>query len=312
MPSARAPEQRPEGPALPGQRPDDDLGDEQDRRDRGLDGDGARRRRARATPSGPPRAGDRDREADPHPAGPEQSPAPCAQTIVTNRAPAPRTTRGLEGEARGRRASAGIGGHVGPGRTRAAHDPSRAGAAARTRQPRSPSSATTAGSATPRTSVASIRTAAARPTPSCLFSATRIVAKIANTATITIAALVTVPPVAPRPRPPPRGPEPGVPRLADPLEDEDRVVHREPEEDHEREQRHPVRDRAVGLEVQQALGPVVLEHRDEDPVGGADRQQVEADHRAGQPDERNAATSSSSASPSTKAITIGVRPAGGP
>ena len=71
-------------------------------------------------------------------------------------------------------------------------------------------------------------------------------AKIANTATITSAALVTVPAgggdalggrLARR--------APGAARLADPLEHEDRVVHREPEQDHEREQRQPVGDRAV-------------------------------------------------------------------
>ena len=40
--------------------------------------------------------------------------------------------------------------------------------------------------------VASSSTATARPTPICLMSSVESVAKIANTATITIAALVTV------------------------------------------------------------------------------------------------------------------------
>ena len=49
------------------------------------------------------------------------------------------------------------------------------------------------GSRTARTSVASMRIAAASPTPSCLNSKADNVAKIENTATITMAALVTVP-----------------------------------------------------------------------------------------------------------------------
>jgi len=48
----------------------------------------------------------------------------------------------------------------------------------------------------PRTRVASSSTAAARPTPSCLNVITPRVAKIEKTATMTMAALVTVPAVA--------------------------------------------------------------------------------------------------------------------
>ena len=56
----------------------------------------------------------------------------------------------------------------------------------------SPSSFIAAGSRIARTSVASIRIATARPTPSCLKTIDESVAKTPNTATITIAALVTV------------------------------------------------------------------------------------------------------------------------
>jgi hypothetical protein len=49
-----------------------------------------------------------------------------------------------------------------------------------------------AGSRTPRTIVASIRIAVARPTPSCLKMIDERIAKIPKTATITIAALETV------------------------------------------------------------------------------------------------------------------------
>src|SRR5947209_7901851 len=59
----------------------------------------------------------------------------------------------------------------------------------------SPSSVIVAGSRTPRTSVASMKTATAKPTPSCLKMTRDKVAKIANTDTITAAALVTTPAV---------------------------------------------------------------------------------------------------------------------
>src|SRR5262249_49935005 len=59
----------------------------------------------------------------------------------------------------------------------------------------SPSSFIEAGSSTARTMVASISTAAARPTPACLTSSAVSVPKIENTPTITSAALVTTPAV---------------------------------------------------------------------------------------------------------------------
>ena len=49
-----------------------------------------------------------------------------------------------------------------------------------------------AGRSTPRTIVASMRIATARPTPICLKMIDERIAKIPNTATITIAALDTV------------------------------------------------------------------------------------------------------------------------
>ena len=69
--------------------------------------------------------------------------------------------------------------------------------------------------------------------------------------------------------------------LLDPAEDEDVVVHREAEEDDEEEQRQPAHDRAVRLEAEHARAPAVLEDGDEDPVGGADREQVQRDRRRG-------------------------------
>src|SRR5204863_8849696 len=60
---------------------------------------------------------------------------------------------------------------------------------------RSPSSFMVAGRSTARTRVASIRIAAASPTPNCLKNSIARAAKIEKTATITIAALVTTPAV---------------------------------------------------------------------------------------------------------------------
>ena len=68
------------------------------------------------------------------------------------------------------------------------------------------------------------------------------VAKIANTATITTAALVTTPAVDLMPCATALvGAHPAVDRLADPAEDEHVVVHRQAEQDHEQEQRQPGR-----------------------------------------------------------------------
>ena len=63
----------------------------------------------------------------------------------------------------------------------------------------SPSSFIVAGSRTPRMTVASISTASASPTPSCFIMISCSVPKIAKTATMMIAALVTVPGGAPDP-----------------------------------------------------------------------------------------------------------------
>src|SRR6266487_72185 len=59
----------------------------------------------------------------------------------------------------------------------------------------SPSSFMLAGSRTPRMIVASIRTAAAKPTPNCFNKSNDSVMKTEKTSTITIAALVTTPAV---------------------------------------------------------------------------------------------------------------------
>ena len=118
--------------------------------------------------------------------------------------------------------------------------------------------------------VASSSTATARPTPICLMSSVESVAKIANTATITSAALVTVLAVVRMPRSTASSVEqPAVDELADPAEDEHVVVHREAEQHREQEERQPGDDAAVRVEAEQALQVAVLEDPDEHAVGGA-------------------------------------------
>ncbi len=60
------------------------------------------------------------------------------------------------------------------------------------------------------------------------------------------------------------------------------VVHRQAEQDHEQEQRHPVGDPAAGDEVELLLEVPVLEDVDQHAVGRGDREQVE--HHAGDRD----------------------------
>ena len=126
--------------------------------------------------------------------------------------------------------------------------------------------------------VASISTASARPTPICLNSSIRRVAKIPNTATMTIAALVTTEAVL-------RdavgdgllGAHAAIVTLADAAEDEHVVVHRQPEQDHEQEQRQPRRDASDRGEAEHRLQVAVLEDPDQHAVRRADGQQVEHD-----------------------------------
>ena len=145
-------------------------------------------------------------------------------------------------------------------------------------QLRSPSSFMAAGSSTARTSVASSRMATARPTPICLNSIMRErredrehrdhhdrgARHDAGRGLDAVRDRVV-------------GGLAAVERLADAADDEHVVVHREPEQDHEHEQRQPGRDAADGLEVQQALEVAVLEDPRDHAVGGADGQQVEHD-----------------------------------
>ena len=72
--------------------------------------------------------------------------------------------------------------------------------------------------------------------------------------------------------------------LSDPAEQEHLVVHREPEEHGEEEQRHPRLDRVRLLEAEQIGADTFLEDEHQQAVRGADREQVERHGRAGHHD----------------------------
>ncbi len=76
-----------------------------------------------------------------------------------------------------------------------------------------------------------------------------------------------------------------VEQLPDPAEDEDVVVHREAEQDHEEQQRHHGVDPGGGAEAQQALAEAVLEDEHKHAVRRGDREQVEQ-HRLRRDHER--------------------------
>ena len=71
--------------------------------------------------------------------------------------------------------------------------------------------------------------------------------------------------------------QPAIVQLLDTAEDEDVVVHRQPEQEREQEERQPVRDRAGRGEVEDSLRPGMLEHQYQHAVRRRHRQQVEPD-----------------------------------
>ncbi len=173
----------------------------------------------------------------------------------------------------------------------------------------SPSIFIVAGSRIPRITVASSRTATASPTPICLMSSVGSQAKIANTATITAAAAVTVPAVDADPaRHGVRGRQAAVVQLLDAADDEHVVVHRQAEQHREQEQRQPGDDGAVGVESEQALQVAApgrsrrAPRRRRRPTAGSATIDV-----SGITSDRNVTSSSRNASPSTKANTSGKR-----
>ena len=74
-----------------------------------------------------------------------------------------------------------------------------------------------------------------------------------------------------------RGVAGGRPALVYATEQEHLVVHREPEQHAEQEDGHPRVDALDLREAQQIDPDALLEDEHEDPVGGADRQQVHDD-----------------------------------
>ena len=109
------------------------------------------------------------------------------------------------------------------------------------------STAINAGTRTHRTSVASRMTPSASARPSCLRPVTEPARKPQNAAAMISAADVTIRPVRSRPVATAYALSPGlVPGLAHAGDDEDLVVHREPEEDGEEEDRDPALDLSDG------------------------------------------------------------------
>ena len=170
----------------------------------------------------------------------------------------------------------------------------------------SPSSSIDAGSSTARTIVASISTAAARPTPACFTSSDESEPKSEKTrdhhergarddaggdGDAVPDRLV--------------GRHAGVDGFADAAQDEDVVVHREPEEHDEEEQRQPRDDRAVRLEAEQRLGPVCWKTRTSTPYAAPTESRLRTIAFSGTTIERKATSSSRNANASTNAITYG-------
>jgi hypothetical protein len=141
-----------------------------------------------------------------------------------------------------------------------------------------------AGTATTRTTVASISTAAANPKPMALNASSRLPVNAANTTTMIRAAEVTVRPVRSSPRVTACSFDPVRGHFAHPSHQKDLVVHGQAEQHGEQEQRHERLDEALGMEAEQVGAPAPLEQGDDHPVRGADRHQVHHNGFQGQDD----------------------------
>ena len=127
-----------------------------------------------------------------------------------------------------------------------------------------------------RTTVASISTLTARPRPSILTTMLSLMMNAENTLTMIRAAQVMTRAVISRAW--------ATESLASPVrshascdagEQEDLVVHAEAEDDREHHHRHVALDGHVAVDAQRGPAPAPLEDRDDDAVGGGDRQDVE-------------------------------------
>ena len=147
---------------------------------------------------------------------------------------------------------------------------------------RSPSSAIDAGTSRIRTTVASSSTATASVRPSSVGGIGPVTPNAMNTTIMTSAAFVigstgagdafTDRPV---------GVAGGLVAFADRGEQEQLVVHREPEQQREEEQRRPRVDEPLVLDAEQAGADPVLEHERGEPERGADGDEVHEDRRDG-------------------------------
>ena len=95
--------------------------------------------------------------------------------------------------------------------------------------------------------------------------------------------------------------------LADPAEQEDVVVHREPEEDGEEEEWDPGLDRIPPARTEETRADPLLEDEHEQPEGSSNGEEgsSRSTSRERPPSERKATARSRNERPSTKAITIG-------
>ena len=138
-----------------------------------------------------------------------------------------------------------------------------------------PSRCMTAGTSSSRTTVASMRIAEAMPTPMTLRTTSGLGMKAANTATMIAAAAVMTRPVPARPSSDRAAVVAGAqPGLAHPADQEDLVVHRQPEQHREHQHRDERRQRRLGVDADQLAGPAALQDERDDAVRRGDGQQV--------------------------------------
>ena len=141
-------------------------------------------------------------------------------------------------------------------------------------QARRPAMAIAAGTSTIRTTVASMAIATASPIPKRLTTRWSLSTKVRKTTTMIAAAAVITRAVFARPSATPPGVAVLQVLLADPRDQEDLVVHREPEEDREHHHRHERRDRHLVVDPDQFAEAAALGDQGHHAVGRADREQV--------------------------------------
>ena len=134
----------------------------------------------------------------------------------------------------------------------------------------------------PRTTVASSRTPSARPAPSSCSPATRPATSPERAPTMMSAAALTTRPVWARPSVTARALScERSQRLAHAGDEEHLVVHGQPEQHGEKEDRHPALDLDDAVKAEQVGADAEAKDEDQKTVGGSDRDHIEqhADER---------------------------------